>query len=61
MSGFSHEQQPAELAGLAIEKTVNNSSFRLELNIDVSATFNFNEEARLRRLELIREAVEGRK
>ncbi|HFK4066734.1 TPA: hypothetical protein ACG1UU_004195 [Kluyvera ascorbata] len=61
MSGFSHEEQPAELAGLAIEKTVNNSSFRLEMNVDMPATFNINEEARLRRLELIREAAEGRK
>lgn len=61
MIGFSQEQQPAELAGLAIEKTVNNSSFRLELNVDMPATFNLNEEARLRRLELIRAAAEGRK
>ncbi|MDV0787439.1 hypothetical protein VC623_22800 [Citrobacter amalonaticus] len=60
-SGNSLEQQPAELAGLAIENTLNNSSFSLELNVDVPATLNLNEEARLRRLELIREAVEGRK
>lgn len=61
MSGLSHKQQPTELAGLAIGKTLNNSGFRLELNVDVPVTFNFSEEARLRRLELIREAVEGRR
>lgn len=61
MSGFSHEQQPAELAGLAIEKTVNNSSFRLELYAEVPVSVSLTGEARQRRLELIREAAEGRK
>ncbi|EDV0839736.1 hypothetical protein OY10_004608 [Salmonella enterica subsp. enterica serovar Havana] len=61
MSGFNHEQQPTELTGLAIVNALNNSGFKLELNVDVPATLNLNEEARLRRLELIREAVEGRK
>ena len=61
MTGFSNESSLAELAMMAEGKTLNNCRIRMELNAEVSVLTRLNEEARMRRLELIRDAVEGRK
>lgn len=46
---------------LTEERVLNNSGYRMEMSVDESVCFNLTEEARQRRLELIRSVVEGRK
>lgn len=61
MIGFSNDSSLAELGMMAEGKMLSNSTYRMELNADVPVSVSLTEEASQRRLELIREAAEGRK
>ncbi|ECG6863255.1 hypothetical protein ZA82_16385 [Salmonella enterica subsp. enterica serovar Enteritidis] len=61
MISLKDDPTSPDMALLAEGRVLNNSGYRMEMSVDEPVCFNLTEEARQRRLELIRSVVEGRK
>lgn len=61
MISLKDDPTSPDMTLLAEGRVLNNSGYRMEMSVDEPVCFNLTEEARQRRLELIRSVVEGRK
>ncbi|EAY5808117.1 hypothetical protein ACFKBH_004174 [Salmonella enterica] len=61
MISLKDDPTSPDMTLLTEERVLNNSGYRMEMSVDEPVFFNLTEEARQRRLELIRSVVEGRK
>lgn len=61
MISLKDDSTSSDMTLLAEGRVLNNSGYRMDMSVDEPECFNLTEEARRRRLEVIRSVVEGRK